>query len=99
MICSEQSLTSIHASILSIGDELVLGQIVDTNSAWLSRRLADAGVSVSAHLKVGDDQRDTADGIRSLAALQGDWESKEPERGHRVKASEWKAKLRATPTP
>jgi non-specific serine/threonine protein kinase/serine/threonine-protein kinase len=37
--------------------------------------------------------------IRSLAALQGDWESKEPERGHRVKASEWKAKLRATPTP
>ena len=43
--------------ILSIGDELVLGQTVDTNSAWLSQQLAAVGVSVAAHVTVADDQR------------------------------------------
>jgi nicotinamide-nucleotide amidase len=46
-----------RAIILSIGDELVLGQTIDTNSAWLSRQLAAAGCGVAAHLTVGDDQR------------------------------------------
>jgi nicotinamide-nucleotide amidase len=45
------------AIILSIGDELVLGQTVDTNSAWLSQQLAGAGCRVLAHLTVADDQR------------------------------------------
>src|ERR687893_2889984 len=46
-----------RAIILSIGDELVLGQTVDTNSAWLSRQLASVGCAVAAHLTVADDQR------------------------------------------
>ncbi|HEV2294970.1 MAG TPA: competence/damage-inducible protein A [Tepidisphaeraceae bacterium] len=46
-----------NAIILSIGDELVLGQTVDTNSAWISRQLASVGCAVAAHLTVGDDQR------------------------------------------
>ena len=45
------------AIILSIGDELVLGQTVDTNSAWLSQQLATVGCGVAAHLTVSDDQR------------------------------------------
>lgn len=44
------------AIILSIGDELVLGQTVDTNSAWLSQQLAAVGIAVAAHMTVGDDQ-------------------------------------------
>ncbi len=44
------------AVILSIGDELVLGQTVDTNSAWMSRELAAVGFSVAAHMTVADDQ-------------------------------------------
>jgi nicotinamide-nucleotide amidase len=43
--------------ILSIGDELVLGQTVDTNSAWLSQQLASVGCAVAAHVTVADDQR------------------------------------------
>src|SRR5687767_7833227 len=43
--------------ILSIGDELVLGQTVDTNSAWLSQQLASVGCAVKSHVTVGDDQR------------------------------------------
>ena len=46
-----------NAIILSIGDELVLGQTVDTNSAWISRQLAAVGCGVVAHTTVGDDQR------------------------------------------
>jgi nicotinamide-nucleotide amidase len=46
-----------RAIILSIGDELVLGQTVDTNSAWLSQQLAAVGCAVAAHLTVADDQR------------------------------------------
>src|SRR5688500_8963666 len=46
-----------RAIILSVGDELVLGQTVDTNSAWISQQLAAVGVPVSAHLTVPDDQR------------------------------------------
>jgi nicotinamide-nucleotide amidase len=43
--------------ILSIGDELVLGQTVDTNSAWLSQQLASIGIAVAAHITVPDDQK------------------------------------------
>src|SRR4029453_18841391 len=45
------------AIILSIGDELVLGQTVDTNSAWISQQLAAVGCAVAAHVTVADDQR------------------------------------------
>ncbi len=44
------------AIILSIGDELVLGQTVDTNSAWISQQLASVGCDIAAHLTVSDDQ-------------------------------------------
>jgi nicotinamide-nucleotide amidase len=46
-----------NAIILSIGDELILGQNIDTNSAWLSRQIASVGCAVSAHITVADDQR------------------------------------------
>lgn len=44
-----------NAIILSIGDELTLGQTVDTNSAWLSGRLTAAGVATRYHKTVADD--------------------------------------------
>jgi nicotinamide-nucleotide amidase len=45
-----------RAIILSIGDELALGQTVDTNSAWLAQQLAALGYKPAAHLTVPDDQ-------------------------------------------
>lgn len=44
-----------NATILSCGTEIVTGQCVDTNSAWLSERLTSLGVEVAAHVSVGDD--------------------------------------------
>src|SRR5688500_18258022 len=46
-----------NAIILSVGDELVLGQTIDTNSAWLSQQLASVGCDIAAHITVPDDQR------------------------------------------
>jgi nicotinamide-nucleotide amidase len=43
------------AVILSIGNELTLGQTVDTNSAWLSQQLAAVGVRVQMHATVADE--------------------------------------------
>jgi nicotinamide-nucleotide amidase len=45
-----------QAIILSIGDELVLGQTVDTNSAYLSAKLAQRGIGTLYHQTVADDQ-------------------------------------------
>ena len=43
-----------NAEIVSIGSELLLGQIVDTNSAWMARRLTDIGVDLYYKTIVGD---------------------------------------------
>ena len=46
------------AEIISIGSELTSGQNLDTNSQWLSRRLAETGVPVAFHTTVADDLAD-----------------------------------------
>src|SRR5476651_125261 len=43
------------AEILSIGSELTTGQNLDTNSQWLSLRLAEIGIPVAWHTTVADD--------------------------------------------
>ncbi|TWT75158.1 competence/damage-inducible protein A [Allorhodopirellula solitaria] len=42
------------AEIISIGDEMTSGSRLDTNTAWISRRLAELGVEVHFHSTVGD---------------------------------------------
>ena len=44
------------AVILSTGDELTTGKVVDTNSSFIADRLFSIGVKVAAVLKVGDDR-------------------------------------------
>ena len=44
-----------HAVILSIGDELALGQTVDTNSAYLAAKLAELGIQTAYHQTLADD--------------------------------------------
>jgi len=44
----------ITASIITIGDELLIGQVVDTNSPWMSQQLNNIGVWVHHRVAVGD---------------------------------------------
>ena len=52
-----------EAHTLSIGNELVTGQQLDTNARWLSEALSDLGVRVLEHTTVGDDGRRIASTI------------------------------------
>src|SRR3954463_6168272 len=43
-----------RAEVVAIGTELLLGQIIDTNSAWIGEQLAVAGIDSHFQTKVGD---------------------------------------------
>ena len=43
-----------RCDVLAIGTELLLGQIVDTNSSWIGEQLAAVGIDTMEHRKVGD---------------------------------------------
>ncbi|HMX80109.1 MAG TPA: competence/damage-inducible protein A [Ferruginibacter sp.] len=43
-----------QASIITIGDELLIGQVVDTNSAWMAQELNKWGIRVKRRVAVGD---------------------------------------------
>ncbi|MBR5585004.1 MAG: competence/damage-inducible protein A [Alistipes sp.] len=43
-----------NATIITIGDEILIGQIVDTNSASISRKLNAIGIAISEKISIGD---------------------------------------------
>lgn len=43
-----------NVSIITIGDELLIGQVIDTNSAWMAQELNKAGIRVNRRVAVGD---------------------------------------------
>jgi len=43
-----------RCEVVAVGTELLLGQIVDSNSAWIGARLAEAGIDSHFQVKVGD---------------------------------------------
>ena len=55
-----------RCDVLAIGTELLLGQIVDTNSAWIGEQLAAAGIDTFEHRKVGDNLPRMVDALRGL---------------------------------
>jgi len=55
------------AEIFSQGEEVVCGQIVDSNAAWISQQLNEMGFSVKRHTAVGDDLDDLVGLIREIS--------------------------------
>lgn len=49
------------AEIITIGDEILIGQIVDTNSAWMAKQLNLAGISVKQITSIADDEKHILD--------------------------------------
>ncbi|KAF0236492.1 MAG: competence/damage-inducible protein, partial [Chitinophagaceae bacterium] len=47
-----------YASIITIGDELLIGQVVDTNSSWIAQELNKIGIGVKHRVAVGDNWDD-----------------------------------------
>ena len=63
------SSTAINASIITIGDELLIGQTIDTNSAFIAQELNKIGVWVKRRLAVGDVYDDIWDALDEESKL------------------------------
>ena len=53
-------------SLLTIGDELLIGQILNTNIHWLSQQLTDLGIEVVNHLTVSDQESEIKEALQFL---------------------------------
>jgi len=51
-------MANVKAAIITIGDELLIGQTIDTNSAWIAQRINDFGIDVVRRVAVGDNKQD-----------------------------------------
>ncbi len=47
---------SYQSIIITIGDELLIGQTIDTNSAWIAQKLNQVGINVKRRIAVGDER-------------------------------------------
>jgi len=56
----------VRCDVLAIGTELLLGQIVDTNSSWLGEQLAEAGIDTYDHRKIGDNLARMVDALGDM---------------------------------
>lgn len=56
-------------STLSIGDELICGQITDTNAGTIAAQLLSQGLRVQRHLAVGDNEPDIMDALNELGRI------------------------------
>ena len=54
-----------QAEIIAIGDEITSGQLLDTNSQWLSQRLEELGVRILYHSTIGDELEPSATAFRT----------------------------------
>ena len=61
-------MNSIQATIITIGDELLIGQVIDTNSAYIAQALNKIGVSVSNRIAVGDSKEAIIDALNNASA-------------------------------
>jgi nicotinamide-nucleotide amidase len=55
----------VRCEVVAVGSELLLGHVVDTNSAWLGERLAAAGIDSHFRTTVGDNQARIASALRT----------------------------------
>jgi nicotinamide-nucleotide amidase len=58
---------NIHTEILSIGDELLNGTIVDTNAAYIAEQCAIVGLEVTRHSSVGDNLENLVKAIQEIS--------------------------------
>jgi nicotinamide-nucleotide amidase len=56
------------AEIVTIGTEMLLGDLVDTNTAWISQRLAELGVAIYRHTTVGDNPERIVEALREASS-------------------------------
>lgn len=54
-----------NCTIITIGDELLIGQTIDTNSAWIAQQLNPIGIDVIRRVAVGDNKNDIIEALNT----------------------------------
>jgi nicotinamide-nucleotide amidase len=59
----------IKAAIIAIGDELLIGETINTNSAWLGKELTSLGITINSSIIISDNQDSIIDSIAQLSKI------------------------------
>ena len=57
------------ADIVTIGDELLIGQVVNTNSSWIARQLNQIGIIVNRMFTIGDTKDEITNNKKTMLQL------------------------------
>ena len=57
-----------NAVIITIGDELLIGQVIDTNSSWIASELNKTGIAVTKRIAVGDNEEAIINALQDVPA-------------------------------
>jgi len=60
-------MNAINATIITIGDELLIGQVIDTNSAYIAQALLKIGIPVTGRIAVGDNKESIIDALDTVS--------------------------------
>ena len=60
----------VKAKIISIGDELLIGQVINTNAAWLGNILTTNGIEVISTLTIGDGEQDIVEALDACSDVE-----------------------------
>ncbi len=63
--------SNVNAEIITIGDEILIGQIIDTNSAWIAQQLNLIGINVSQISSISDNKQHIINSL-DLASLRAE---------------------------
>jgi nicotinamide-nucleotide amidase len=56
----------LKVSILSIGDEICIGQVLNTNAQWIAEKCTEIGTEIVYHLSVGDNKERLIESLKYL---------------------------------
>jgi len=60
---------TVFASIITIGDELLIGQVIDTNSAWMAQELNKWGIPLKRRVAIGDSREEILKTLKEESKL------------------------------
>ena len=60
-------MNALNATIITIGDELLIGQVIDTNSAYIAQALLKIGIPVTGRIAVGDNKESIIDALDTVS--------------------------------
>ena len=57
-------------TIITIGDELLIGQTIDTNSAFIAQRLNEIGIAIHRRIAIADDKEEINNEVDMIERLK-----------------------------